>query len=429
MKDLLKDGFAVNEFKRWNITGEMNIITEDLLNDYQTVWIADPWNYDYEDYYDTESIYTYHISPDFMTEVNLIQQYVIDGGSLLMNIQGIWDAYYAGYPMLLEGYNTTLATVLLDPFGIAINNETFEMDSPERAQISTPHVITDGVTYIDHYGTYLTTSGNAQIIAKHNYKGVCAVSSNANGGRVVVVTNNVFMDSIGYEDGYSINTQNKIFSQNIFKWLTVHNKIMGSYVQDETGADFSVLSLNPASVLTATLAINSNTNPVILTDEGGGLYSYRLDFSTEAIYTFRVTSSDDEYIGVILHDLTAPSVDTGGWNNNTIPTSARLDFRISDTITDIVASYVKLNGEAVSTSGTGKAREFSLFVSSLDQDINILEIYARDFAGNVLEIILVIPLVEPETSEPSESNGAFTPLVLLLSTFGLAAVVFFRRRK
>ena len=129
--------------------------------------------------------------------------------------------------------------------------------------------------------------------------------------------------------------------------------------------------MNPASVLTATLAINSNTNPVILTDEGGGLYSYRLDFSTEAIYTFRVTSSDDEYIGVILYDLTAPSVDTGGWNNNTIPTSARLDFRISDTITDIVASYVKLNGEAVSTSGTGKAREFSLFVSSLDQDINL----------------------------------------------------------
>ncbi len=430
--DLLSQGIAVNEYKRWNITGEVNIISDELLQDYQTVWIADPWDYDYVDWHDVDTRFTYHVSPYYYDEITRIQNFVTNGGSLLVNVEGSHIETYSGYPPLLIGYNTTLVNELLLPFEISIDNNPFEVSYPERAQVTKPHLIADGVSYIDHVGTYLTTSGNSEVIVKHDGKGICAVREEANGGRVVVVTNNVFMDTIGYKDQYSLNTQNQIFTKNMFKWLASKEKIIGNFVEDLTGADFSIHSLNPAAVLSASLSIGTSTDPISLVDDGGGMYSYRLDFTIEEIYTFRVTSSDDKYIGVILYDSSTPTVDTGEWTNNTVPGTARLDFEVSDATTDIVAITVSINGHSVSTTGSGKIRNFVLFTSSLEEGNNLLEIYARDFAGNVLDISYIIPTVEvtsSQTTPESTGEGFDSTMILLISAFGIASLLVFRRRK
>ena len=106
-----------------------------------------------------------------------------------------------------------------------------------------------------------------------------------------------------------------------------------------------------------------------------------------------------------------------------------LNFEVRDATTDIVALDVDLNGDSISYTGSGKILEFVIFSYQLEEEVNILTIYARDFAGNVLEITFFIPTVEPEPTDTTKSNGAFTPLVLLLSIFGITTIAFYRRRK
>ncbi|MHA1198517.1 MAG: S8 family peptidase [Candidatus Heimdallarchaeaceae archaeon] len=429
--DLLEDGIAVNEFRRYNITGEINTITEELLQDYQAVWIADPWDYGYTDFQDNTTRYTYHVNPNYYDEIALIQQFVTDGGSLLMNVEGSYMASYSGYDPFLVGHNTTLINEFLSPFEIAIAGEPYVMDIPEKAQISTFHIITDGVSNIDHFGTYLTVTGSSKIVARYNYQGICAVRENVNGGRIVVVSNNVFMDTTGYKNLYSSNTQNKIFTQNLFRWLVAKEKIIGSYVEDSTGVDFSIRSYNPAAILSATVTIDSSTSSVSLFDEGLGTFSYRMDYAEEAIYIFKVTTADDLYVEQFLYDATAPYITSGSWTNNTVPTGARLDFEITDATTDLTTKNVKLNGESISLTGSGKSYSFVIFTSSLEEGDNILEIFVSDSAGNVLEVTYIIPTVEEtETPVPTSTEENIIPtFVILLSLFGIASIVILRRRK
>ncbi len=257
-----------------------------------------------------------------------------------------------------------------------------------------------------------------------------AIHENTNGGRVVVVSTNFFMDSSGYQNQYNTGTANDVFTQNLFKWLVAKEKITGEYVKDATGADFTIESLEPSAILTAELTIGTSTSSVSLTDLGLGAYSYRLDFIAENYYTLRVFSADDKYVGGILYDVTPPEVVSTNWVNNTVP-GARIDFVIQDTTSNIVNFYAKANDDnTYSMTGSGKIRSFSVFTSSLIADAtNTLEVYATDENGNVLLTTFIIPLGGEESTTPTD-DGVLPVIGVLIGLMSAAvAVITLRRRR
>ena len=239
------------------------------------------------------------------------------------------------------------------------------------------------------------------------------------------MTTNFHLDTIGYKDAYNYGTQNKVFVNNIFNWFTANEKLVGSYVQDATGADITIESLNTSATLSASVKIvtptSETTDTVTLTEDSPGMYSYRLTFGDEAAYTFKAESSDDIYIADFLFDSTPPEVIVEGWTNDTKTELARLDFEIKDYISNILSISVKLNEENIDVLGSGKVRTFVIFTSSLVDGDNDLHIVAVDLAGNILDVHYNIP---------TKSSGApVSTFAILLGILSLAAIATFIRRK
>ena len=239
------------------------------------------------------------------------------------------------------------------------------------------------------------------------------------------MTTNFHLDTVGYKDAYNSGTQNNVFVNNVFNWFTATEKLVGSYIQDATGADITIESLNTSAILSASLKIvtptGETTDTVTLTEDSPGIYSYRLTFGDEAAYIFKAESYDDIYIANFLFDSTPPEVIVEGWTNDTKPEVARLDFEIRDYISNILSISIKLNGESISTLGSGKVRTFVIFISSLVDGDNDLHIYAVDLAGNILNVHYNIP---------TKSSGApVSTFAILLGILSLAGIATFIRRK
>ena len=434
MDDLLSKGFAINEYKWWNITGQANEITDELLDEYDAIWLADPFDREFDVNLD---LVGYTEITD--SEILAIQNFVADGGGLFIEFLGLSEEYIESVgKTIISGNNITRLNELIAPFDISAEADPFVFSSAKKAQVVQAHAITDGVTYIDHYGTDLYAGANAEILVRYNGRGMTAIHENSNGGRVVVVSTNFFMDTSGYQNLYNTGTANDVFTQNLFNWLTAKQKISGSFVKDATGADFTIEALTPPVVLQATLTVSGTTNPVALVDAGGGIYTYRLDFGSEARYTLRVTSPDDKYVGQLLYDVTPPITYSTNWENNTMP-GARMDFVIQDATSNLLTISAKINGVTnVDMTGSGKTRSFSIFTSALiPEAINTLDVYAKDENGNILDVVYIIPLVEEtptptptETSTSSPTDDGFFPVIgVLIGLMSAAVATIIIRRK
>jgi len=419
--DLLSKGIAVNEYRLFNITGEENVITEDLLNQYDAIWLPDPFELRLDETY---AISDYTEITD--SEITAIQNYVNGGGGLFVDFLGLSSQETPSGDRNL-GTNITRLNELISIYGIEASSALFDFGAPVKVPVTKTHAVTEGVDYIDHYGTTLTVTGNAIALAKYNNKPTVALWENLAGGRVLITSTNFHIDTQGYRDLYNAGTQNQIFAINLFNWLTAREKITADYTEDETGVDFDIYSLDPLANIDASVRLVDPTGStfyyVSLTDVGGGLYSYRLDYTEEGIYTFILESADDKWIGEFLYDSSPPVITSGTWANYTVPESARLDFKIQDTTTDIVSTTVELNGGSISISGTGKVRTFVVLVSALIEGDNTLYIYARDAAGNVVEATYTIPTKKPKGSPVN----TFYVILGLLSIAAL--VTFLRKRK
>jgi hypothetical protein len=431
MNELHKKGIAVNEFHTWNITGERNVITAELLADYEAVWIADPFGYEGD--FDTMEFWSWLLDDNetkamLYNEIQVIQDFVAAGGGLFVNCQGHYlNVDYPTIGSFIDGYNATNVNEILEPYGITLSEELYEFEDPEEASVVRVHAITDGVTTIDHYGTSLSVTGDAQVLVKYKNNPVFAVYENDVGGRVVVSSANHFMDTSGYIEDYNEGTTNKQFTDNIFQWLVADEKIVGTYVEDSNGASFDIKSIVPSAILTSTLIketpSGTTTTTVDLNEVSTGEYTYRLDFSDEGVYNLFVESADDKFLAQLLFDNSPPVVNTGGWTNYTVPDSARLDFSIRDTISIITGVSIKLNGENVDNTGPGKKTlTFTIITSNLEEGNNILHIIIKDAAGNTLDETYIIPTEDPD-------NNSISSLATILGIISLAAFALFLRKK
>ena len=435
ISDLLQRGFAVNEFK----TGE---ITAGVLADYDMIWFADPFNRIFPELEtNPDIIETYN--PLTTAEKTAIQQFVDNGGGLYIDLLGRnYEQIEHLAITILSGNNVTMVNDLIEPFNITVQAAPYDFSSVATASVSSSHKITDGVAKIDHWGTTLLVDEGASILTKYSGKGTTAVFENENGGRVCVATTNFHLDTSGYREEYNTGTKNKLFSLNTFEWLTAKEKVQGSYVKDETGVTFDLTVIPsyvvPTGRLTLTAPSGTTAEDVDLTDVGVGQYQYRLDYTLEGTYKFVVTTSDDKYIASILYDLSPPIVYAlGGWVNNTVMEGARLDFEIVEDVTSIASVQVTLNGDGVTTYGSGQLITFLIFKSSLiDGEDNFLIVIVTDAAGNQVVYNFIILTVETTTETTTETettsttdDGPISTIAAIMSIISLAAIIYVIRRK
>ncbi len=429
-EDLLIKGIAVNEFRSWNITGIPNVITTELLRGYDAIWMPDPARYDY---FDNLIGYTdMPLRSNYLNEFQAIHDFVEKGGSLYLSAQGNTEVAYTGWGTIVEGNNLTVINDFLTPYGISISDDLYYVEpntDPSIASTEVVHRLTEGVSEVNHRGATLSVSGNAQILVKTQGEGTLACYENNNGGRVVVSTTNSIMDLGGFFDSYNLGeTQNNILTRNIFNWLTAKQKIIGNYSSDASGVSFNIYSLNSeASLITTvkkTITAGSESETVSLVGVSTGYYTYRMDYTTEAMYSFKVAGYDDFYIKEFTFDNSVPLISTGTWENYTIPEVARLDFTVTETISKIVSLHVKLNGENIDLIIVSDTEiTFVVFTSNLVDGNNILSVVAKDYGGNVLDVTYIIPTKNPKGAPLSSIAVQFG----ILSLAGISA--FIRRKR
>jgi subtilisin family serine protease len=428
---LKSKGISVNPYHSWNITGERNIISEEVLEGYDAIWIFDPFNYQYPDGYSNP----YWIWPAptpadeaiLAGEITAIQNYIDAGGSLLINFLG--EVRAAAGLTASEGMHVGTINDLLDPYGIVVDDTHYSFEEPELANVVKTHAVTNNVNKIDHFGTTLTASGDADVLVEYEGEGILAVYENDVGGRIVTLCTNFMMDTAGYKEAYHSGTSNKICTDNIFDWLVAKEKIMGSYTEDSSGASFEFTSLVPAATLTATLEVTTESGKTTTTPDlsevSAGEYTYRLDFGDQGKYKFIVESADDTFVAGFIFDSIAPVItEATGWTNNTVPTGASLAFSIEDATSKVMTADITLNGDKIYTQGLEtKIVTFSIFASALIDGDNTLNVLAIDEKGNELDVTYNIP-----TTGGTEEN----PLPMVVVVFGLlslAAITTIFRRK
>ncbi|MHA1592597.1 MAG: hypothetical protein ACTSUP_09010, partial [Candidatus Heimdallarchaeaceae archaeon] len=301
-------------------------------------------------------------------------------------------------------------------------------DAPGKANTGTIHRLTEGVSTVNHRGATLSVTGSAQILCETQGEGTLAVYENNNGGRVVVSTTNTIMDLTGFLNSYAPGkTQNTILTRNIFNWITAKQRVVGNFSSDESGVSFNIYSTNSGASLTTTIkkttVAGTVSETVTLVDVSTGYYSYRMDYSTEAVYNFKVASEDDFYLSEFTYDNSPPEISTGTWVNYTKPEVARLDFTVTESISRIVSLSVKLNDENIDfTIVSDTERTFVIFTSSLVDGDNVLRIVTTDLGGNTLDVTYIIPTKNP-------GGSPISSIAVLFGILSLASIsAFFRLR-
>ncbi len=411
-------GVAVNEFP----TGE---ITATKLNGYSAIWFPDPVGFDYPNYPFDKTRAT--SKPFTDSEIQAIQDFVANGGGLFIDLLG---EMVDSQTSLVFGNNVTMLNELISPYDITISPTPYKFDKPDIANVVKMHRITRGVTKIDHYGTTLTTTGDAVALVSYHDKPTVAAYENDNGGRVVVATTNFFMDTKGYLEDYNDGTQNAIFSNNIMSWLLATKKVIVRTSSSDSKVDFNVTTVTADTSLNAVLQVKDvngtlTNQTVSLTSAGSGKYTYTLNLDQDGVYTLFIMSADDFYVGSFFKDSTPPVLTAVGWTNGSAIEGAYADFTVSDMLSSLGDVSVTLNGEKITVAKTPTKATFRIYKYQLTEDVNTLHVHAVDALGNILDADYVIYLTAPSTSQETTPS----PYLSVVAILGFTAIIALLRRK
>ncbi len=425
MSELMKSGIAICEFRS-------GTLTYDFLKEFDAVWFHDPFNYNYPNLH--ENNITRVTDPTLSNDEKLaIHQYIDDGGNMLLIFLGA-SIETTSFGNLLTGNNIGVINGLLEPYNITASSTHYSFSDPELATVVGYHATTEGVNYIDHYGTFLTITDEDKntLLATHNSNGVAVAHETETGGRVMVCTTNFHFDNTGFANGYHKGkTQNDVFGMNVMNWLVAKNKLQGSYVESTEYTDFTITASPTSSVVTAKIEKTNNlgettVEAVSLTSGGDGVYTYRLNYEEEDMfYKFIAETVDDKYVGVVINDNSGPAVTPKDWTNNTrVDELKEIEFMITD-VSKISSVIAKVDGTNAAAQITGNTAKVVVIINRLaDNTVHNLTITATDENGFSSTYKFVMwKGIDPVTEE--------TPFAFITVAFSLVGVasILLRKRK
>lgn len=226
-EDILNNEYVISE---QNIT-----LNNPTLEDYDAVWLPDPFNYKYP--LSEENNYSTVITnPNWAAgEIAALTNFIANGGSVFLCFIGqMWNSEAD----VLINTNISAVNEFTDLYGIHVRDTNWTGSSTVDVNTVTNHPLTVGVDAITHYGGSLALSGDAvqltELSSGSDYA-TCASTQTSSGGRVIVLTTNFVLDTVGYVDGYSSGTQNNQFGKNLIRWATAKHRIEKVSAIEENG--------------------------------------------------------------------------------------------------------------------------------------------------------------------------------------------------
>ncbi len=216
-EDILNNEYIISE---QNIT-----LDNSILEDYEAVWLPDPFNYKYPQS-DSGDYSTVITNPNWASgEIEALTNYVSNGGSVFLCFLG--QLNHTSEDVLIYT-NISAVNEFTDLYGIHVRDTVWTGSSTVDVDTVTNHPLTVGVDTITHYGGSLALSGDAvqltELYSGSEYA-TCASTQTSSGGRVIVLTTNFVLDTDGYLDLYSSGTQNNQFGKNLIRWATAKHRI------------------------------------------------------------------------------------------------------------------------------------------------------------------------------------------------------------
>jgi hypothetical protein len=229
INDAYSSGYAICE--------ENVYLDSGVLNQYDAVWLPDPFYYYYPEAYN----YTIDVietwNPWTAGEKTALTTYVENGGSVFINFNGLHEEIDEDFGPLVEGSNVSIINEWISQWGITAA-EALYTGSTQVINMKGISALAAGVDSIDHLGTTLTVSGDAISLTEKTdgtELNAIAIYLHDSGGRVIVMTTNKPLDPIGYlNDYHDDETQNDILGQNLIRWVTAEHRIR---LQNITAAD------------------------------------------------------------------------------------------------------------------------------------------------------------------------------------------------
>jgi hypothetical protein len=232
INDAYSSGYAICE--------ENVYLDSGVLNQYDAVWLPDPFNYYYPEAYN----YTIDVidtwKPWTANEKTALTTYVENGGSVFINFNGLHEEIDEDFGPLVEGSNVSVINEWISQWGITAA-EALYTGSTQLVNMKGISALAAGVDSINHLGTNLTVSGDAISLTEETdgtELNTVAIYLHDSGGRVIVMSTNRPLDPIGYlNDYHDDETQNDILGQNLIRWVTAEHRIR---LQNITAADKTI---------------------------------------------------------------------------------------------------------------------------------------------------------------------------------------------
>jgi len=284
--DILDNGFVISE--------QRAMLDSGILDNYEAVWLPDPFNYDFpNNVYDNYS-YVITYNPLTAGEEAALHNYIQNGGTVFMCFLGHTQATIDGYGTIITNTNVTAVNEFTEPYGISVSDAVWTNPSPYIVNTMQNHALSAGVVGIDHYGCSLTLSGNATAItevAPGSALATCAVVQMESGGRLIVLGTNFALDTEGYQNKYNFGgTQNDVFGMNLIRWATAEHRIMRIF--ENVTADGTVTLrykyLSGPGADFGGYVILPDESPMELdwTEDSPGIWSTTFECTVDGVYEF-----------------------------------------------------------------------------------------------------------------------------------------------
>ncbi len=298
IEDLYSMGYPICE--------ENVYLDSGVLDQYDAIWLPDPFSIFFPDRWDED--YTEMTTWNQWTESEktALTNYVESGGSVFICANG-----YAGedifdpHGLVPYGTNITAVNDWTAQWGITMTDDIYAGTKPVAISMKGIHALAAGVNVIDHFGALLEVTGEAisltETISGSKYDAL-AIYQDDSGGRVIIMSTNFNLDSVGYINNYNLGeTQNDIFGQNLVRWATAEHRIRRQNITsvDKTitlryeylagpGADFSGYVVRP----------DTTQEDLVFTEITSGIWEATILNAKEGYHEFYVecgTTGEDDF--------------------------------------------------------------------------------------------------------------------------------------
>lgn len=211
--------------KGWVISEQNVVLTPEILSNYEAIWFPDPFDIRY-DYLELGNLNCYTYNPLSEAEMTALDDFVAAGGNIFFNFNG--NGYNEEFA-ITTGTNVTHINEFTDKYGLHVRDDVWQAPTPYVVNPVGLHALTAQVTGLDHYGCSIETSGDAvqvtEITEGSSYSTLAYYQGSA-GGRVIVMSTNFALDTLGYKNSYNgLGTQNDVFGRNLVRWATAEHRI------------------------------------------------------------------------------------------------------------------------------------------------------------------------------------------------------------